>query len=221
LKPDPLEVSGGLGEIPEPRLKMVSRATGIIFGNPAALLAVTAMVVGHMVMVGVMTTTPLHMDDNDHSVQIIGFVISFHVVGMYAFSPVVGWLVDRFGRTQMIGLAGMTLFLATQIAGRSHAEESFGFFVGLFLLGLGWSFAVIAGSSLLVDSITIANRVAVQGTADLAMTAAGAIGGIASGPMLAKAGYFSLNMAAAVISLGLVGIVIVFTLNSRRPVTSG
>jgi MFS family permease len=134
---------------------------------------------------------------------------------------VVGWLVDRFGRTQMIGLAGMTLFLATQIAGRSHAEESFGFFVGLFLLGLGWSFAVIAGSSLLVDSITIANRVAVQGTADLAMTAAGAIGGIASGPMLAKAGYFSLNMAAAVISLGLVGIVIVFTLNSRRPVTSG
>ena len=140
---------------------------------------------------------------------------------MYAFSPVVGWLVDRFGRAQMIGLAGFTLFLATQIAGRGHAEESLGLFVGLFLLGLGWSFAVIAGSSLLVDSVTIANRVAVQGTADLAMTAAGAIGGIASGPVLANAGYFNLNMAAAVISLGLVGIVIVFTLNSRRPVTSG
>jgi len=219
LHPDPLVVAGGLGRSVERRWTMVRRSAGLIAAKPRALLAVASLIVAHGVMVGVMTMTPLHMRHHDHEIHVIGFVLSVHVIGMYAFSPVVGWLVDRVGRIPMIVASGVTLVIAAELAGHADPERAPQLFVGLFLLGLGWSFGLIAGSSLLVDSFTVAERVGVQGTADLAMTVAGAVGGITSGIVVSSLGFHTLATMAAVLGVVLVVVTIAIGTGnrSRRP----
>ena len=110
------------------------------------------MLVGQAVMVGVMTMTPLHMTNGDHELRVIGLVISLHIVGMYAFSPVVGWFVDRVGPYVMVGSGGVVLFVGAEMASHTSPEDSLGVFVGLLLVGLGWSFGLISGSSLLTGA---------------------------------------------------------------------
>ena len=215
LHPDPLVVAGGVGQPVEGR-PPVRTALKVIASNRLAQLAVGAMVTGHLVMVAVMTMTPLHMKDADHEVQIIGFVISVHVIGMYAFSPVVGWITDRVGRLPVIAIGGVTLIAATEVAGHSDSTNTAQLFTGLFLLGLGWSFGLIGGSSLLVDVTPIDQRVAVQGLADLAMTGAGALGGLSSGVIVAMFGYHDLNMAGAVVAGLLVAAVVATRLTNRH-----
>lgn len=172
--------------------------------RPPATLAALAMLTGHTVMVGIMTMTPLHMKAGDHGLRIIGFVISLHVVGMYAFSPAVGWLVDRVGPHLMIAAGGVVLFAGAEMAGRTDAADSTGVFTGLLLVGLGWSFGLIAGSSLLTNSFPASQRVEVQGTADFLMAAGAAAAGLPSGAIFGWAGYHSLSRWAGMGSLILV-----------------
>ena len=129
-----------------------------------ALIAVAAMAVGQAVMVAIMTVTPLHMDDGDHETQIIGLVISLHIVGMFFFAPVVGWFVDRLPSAAMVASAGVILFVGGELASHTDPSDSLGVFIGLFLIGLGWSFAMIAGSSLLTGAFPIHERANVQGS---------------------------------------------------------
>ena len=136
---------------------------------PEARLAVLAMLTGQAVMVGVMTLTPLHMEGGGQEFKVIGWVISLHIVGMYAFSPIVGWLVDRVGPHLMIGLGGVILFVGAELASHTDPEHSTGLFVGLMMIGLGWSFGLIAGSALLTASFGVSERVEVQGGADFMM----------------------------------------------------
>ena len=203
LRPDPLEVLGTIGEH-APAHPPVIRTMKQIATSAPARLAVLAMLVGHAVMVGVMTMTPLHMKDGEHELRVIGFVISLHIVGMYAFSPVVGWLVDRLGSHLLIAAGGLILFAGAELASHTDPEDSTGVFVGLFLIGLGWSFGLIAGSSLLTRSFSLADRVHVQGTADLIMTSAGAAAGLSSGVIVEWAGFHSLSHWAGLGSLSLV-----------------
>jgi len=123
------------------------------------------MAIGHAVMVGVMTMTPLHMENGEHELRIIGFVISLHVLGMYFFSPLVGWFVDRLGPRILIGVGGLISFSGTEFAARTESHDSAGVFVGLFLIGLGWSFGLISGSALLTSAFPPAERVGIQGAA--------------------------------------------------------
>lgn len=177
---------------------------GRIAVRPPAALAALAMLTGHTVMVGIMTMTPLHMKAGAHGLRIIGFVISLHVVGMYAFSPAVGWLVDRLGPHLMIASGGVVLFAGAELAGRTDAADSTGVFIGLLLVGLGWSFGLIAGSSLLTNSFPASQRVEVQGTADFLMAAGAAAAGLPSGAIFGWAGYHSLSRWAGMGSLILV-----------------
>lgn len=177
---------------------------GRIAVRPPAALAALAMLTGHTVMVGIMTMTPLHMKAGAHGLEIIGFVISLHVVGMYAFSPAVGWLVDRLGPHLMIAAGGVVLFAGAELAGRTDAADSTGVFTGLLLVGLGWSFGLIAGSSLLTNSFPASQRVEVQGTADFLMAAGAAAAGLPSGAIFGWAGYHSLSRWAGMGSLILV-----------------
>jgi MFS family permease len=180
------------------------------------------MVVGHAVMVGVMTMTPLHMDNGDHELRVIGFVISLHVVGMYAFSPLVGWLVDRIGPHLVIASAGIVLFSGGELAAHTDAQDSGGVFAGLFLIGLGWSFALIAGSSLLTGAFAPAERVEVQGAADLIMISAGAMAGLSAGVIVEWTSYHSLSHWSGVLALGLVLAAFgPLTQRMRRPALAG
>ncbi len=174
--------------------------------HQTALIAVAAMAVGQAVMVAIMTVTPLHMDDGDHKTQVIGLVISVHIVGMFFFAPVVGWLVDRLPNAAMVAAAGIMLFVGGELASHTDPADSLGVFVGLFLVGLGWSFAMIAGSSLLTGAFPVHERAKVQGAADFTMVASGAAAGLASGYIVQVSSFASLSHWAGVSALSLVAV---------------
>ncbi|MEU7890126.1 MFS transporter [Microbispora bryophytorum] len=169
--------------------------------DPAARFAVVLVAVAHAMMVMVMVMTPLHMQHHGMSLQLVGVVISVHVLGMYALSPVFGWLTDRLGAVRM-ACAGM-LMLATAVAlgfvAASAAEGSALTALALTVLGLGWSASVISASALLAGTAADHVRVPLQGATDAGMNYAGAAAAALAGPILAAGGFHAVNVAAAVI----------------------
>ena len=215
LRPDPLELSGGMTAERTPR-RMTTSALSTIWTLSSARLAGAAMIVGHAVMVGVMTATPLHMKDGSHELRVVGFVISLHMVGMYFFAPVVGKLVDVIGPKRVVAMGGGILFSGAELAAHTDAEHSTGVFFGLFFIGLGWSFGIVAASTLLTASVPLKKRVEVQGTADLLMVGAGAMAGLASGFVIESFSYHDLSHYAGLIGLALGLYAIVSLLPKRR-----
>jgi MFS family permease len=185
-------------------------------GRPLAVLGIAAVAVGHVAMVMVMVMTPVHMRHVDVTLQLIGLVISVHVAGMYALSPLVGWAVDRFGRIPVVVAGIVILLTACLLAGLAAGDQVVLLGVGLFLLGLGWSCTLIAGSTLLTDELAPADRPAVQGLSDFVMNVAGAAGGIVAGLVVAVATYGVLCAVAAVPVLGL-ALGVVAVVRSTRP----
>jgi MFS family permease len=153
-------------------------------------------------MVAVMVMTPLHMHHGGATLEIIGVVISAHVLGMFAFAPVVGWATDRFGRPLVLGLAAVVLFAALFLSGTAPAGASYRIGAGLFLLGLGWSLATVAASTLLSESAPLDARPDVQGAADLVMGVTAAAAGALAGVIVGVLGYGWLNLFAAVLVSG-------------------
>lgn len=166
--------------------------------NPKALFAISSIAIGHVAMVSVMVMTPIHMKHVDVSLQIIGFVISVHVLGMYAFSPLIGSLSDRFGRVRVIQIGLVILLASTIVAGTAAADNAVQLGVGLFLLGLGWSCTLIAGSAFLSESVSIQMRPASQGASDLIMNLSGAGGGALAGVIIGTMSYGALCLFAAI-----------------------
>jgi MFS family permease len=201
LRPDPLVVVGGIEpDAPRARpIRQVRAAYAEISLSRHAQLALFAMVVCQAAMVGVMTMTPPHMKDHDHA-DLSAIVIAVHILGMYGLSPWVGRLADRIGRVRAIGIGAVVLglgTLATVIAGYVPSLV----FIGLFLLGLGWSIGLIAGSTLLTESVRPETRVEVQGAADLTMSFCGGLAAFGSG-FVKQAWGFHLLADAATIAAG-------------------
>jgi MFS family permease len=203
------------------------RGMRAIRASRAALLAVAALVGAHGVMVGVMSMTPLHLQElvagpghAGHAATggvlvIIGFTISLHIAGMFALSPVMGWLTDKAGRTETIMIGFATIITAVAVAGFGQASTA-AVAIGLVLLGVGWSASTISGSTLLAESVGQESRVVVQGVSDMLMGLAGAVGGAASGLVLSQAGYLGLNLAGAVVGAAVLGAAIVTRVARRR-----
>jgi len=141
--------------------------------------------------------TPVHMQHVDVTLQVVGLVISVHILGMYAFSPVVGWLADRRGSVTVIAWGVVVLALSTLIAGTAPGDSVVQLGVGLFLLGLGWSATLVGGSALLSTSVPEETRPAAQGVGDTVMNLAAAVGGVLAGVIVYAASYGWLNVAAA------------------------
>ncbi len=175
---------------------------------PAARLGVAAVAVGHLVMVAVMSMTPVRLGES-HSdadvLRVVGIVLSLHIAGMYALSPVVGWLADRAGRRPVI-LGGVALLLAACAVAGTAGHHTPLLSVGLILLGLGWSGTMVAGSTLLSESVPAAARPGVQGLADLTMGLAGAGAAAASGFVMRGPGYPTLTLLAAIAVVPLVAL---------------
>jgi MFS family permease len=148
-----------------------------------------AIAIGHVVMVSIMVMTPVHMAHVDVQLRVIGIVISIHVAGMYAFSPIVGYLTDRLGRVRTIAIGIVILLASAAISGAADAVQSVQLAIGLFLLGLGWSFTLIAGSTLLAESVPSEIKAGSQGVADLVMNLSGAAGGALAGLIIAVSSY--------------------------------
>ncbi|MBX7268369.1 MFS transporter [Micromonospora sp. Llam7] len=175
-------------------------AWSVVRARPAARLGVAAVAVGHLVMVAVMAMTPVHLREYyavEEVLPVVGLVLSLHIAGMYALAPVVGWLTDRAGRRPVI-LGGIgTLLAACAVAGTA-GHDTLRLTIGLILLGLGWSATMVAGSTLLSESVPDAVRPSAQGLSDLVMGLAGAVAGAASGFVMQVAGYPVLTLLAAV-----------------------
>jgi MFS family permease len=193
LKPDPLEVAGRLNrqsEVGAPS-RLFSDAIRAIRGSSNAKIAVLSMVISQMAMVAVMTMTPVHLKLHGHE-TVSAYIISLHVAGMYAFSPLVGRFADRRGRLSTIQFGAVVLMCATLLSSLAGGSPLL-LYPALWMLGVGWSFGLIGGSSLLVDSIDQQIRVRVQGAADLTMSFCGGLAGFSSGFIRKAVGYHVLS----------------------------
>lgn len=220
LRPDPLLTARRLatraaGGVEQEGERSLRAALAAVAASPRAKLAFVTITGAHTAMISVMVMTPVDLSHHGADIELVGLVLSGHIAGMYAFSPVMGWLADRIGRISVIGLCVALLSCATLLAGTaggSHAQSA----AGLFLLGLGWSAGLVAGSALLTDSVPQRVRPGVQGLSDLSMNACAGVGGAMSGLVVASAGYGWLNALAAALLLPIAGLALLG--RGKRPV---
>jgi len=212
LRPDPL-LTALAGRTAGETTGPARGGLAVVRTNALARYAVAVIALSHMTMVALMSMAPIHLRDHGATLTVVGLTISLHVAGMYALSPVFGWLSDRFGRLPVI-LGGQALLLAALttawLSDGSQATMS----LSLIFLGLGWSASVVAGSALVAEAVDVQDRAGLQGFSDLSMNAAGAVGGALAGPVLILVGYSGLGLAA----MALVAVVSVWSLlRGARP----
>ncbi|MGH3728754.1 MAG: MFS transporter, partial [Micromonosporaceae bacterium] len=217
LRPDPLLLARRL-QVTASGVSGGSRtmrgALAEVRRNRTALLGISAVATGHAMMLAVMVMTPIHIDTvlsathHHHAsggpdvLVVVGVVISLHVAGMYALSPVVGYASDRYGRRAVVLTGAVLLAAACVLAGTSGAD-TVRLSAGLFLLGLGWSCTMVAGSTLLSESVPTGVRPSVQGFSDLTMGLSGALAGALSGAVVEWTSYPTLALAAGLIAVPL------------------
>jgi MFS family permease len=203
LRPDPLDLGKQVAaqhpELAPASFNGQARSMFEIFRQPAALVAVSAMALGQVVMVAIMVITSLHMRNHQHNLRDISAVIASHTFGMYAFSVLSGRLSDRWGRAPVILTGAGTLLLACIAAPLSPNVVPLA--VALFLLGLGWNFCFVGGSALLADQLSPLERSRTQGTNDLLVGLASAIGSLGSGFVFAASNYTIIAIVAGVVAL--------------------
>ncbi|MFM8382720.1 MAG: MFS transporter, partial [Actinomycetota bacterium] len=215
LRPDPLVVSGGTtsGGERTPLRSQVRVAVRAIAGSRLAQAGLAAMVVSQATMVAVMTMTPPHMKDHGHA-DLSALVVALHIVGMYGFSPLIGRLTDHVGRLRSLEIGAVILgagIVSTVIAGYVPSLM----FIGLLFLGIGWSVGLIAGTTLVSESVPASARVEVQGTADLAMSLCGGLAAFGSGFVKQAWGFHVLADISTVAAVGLVVLVWITRLGIR------
>ncbi|NKE06572.1 MULTISPECIES: MFS transporter [Mesobacillus] len=171
-------------------------------------VAALIMVLTQMVMVAIMTMTPVHMGSHGHGLSAVGMVIGFHIGAMYLPSLLTGVLVDKIGRATMAAASGVTLLISGIMAAVAPGESMFWITLALILLGLGWNFGLISGTALLVDATNPTNRAKMQGTVDVLVALSGATGGMLSGMVVANSSFAFLSLAGGVLSLVLIPFVI-------------
>lgn len=206
-------VAGEADPAPEAQARRAS-AWAVVRARPRLLAAASGLALAQAAMVSVMVMTPIHMDHGHATLQVIGLVISVHILGMYAFSPAVGWLVDRAGATTVLLAGGIVLLVSLSLAGTSPDGASWRLAWGLFLLGVGWSLAAVAASALIAATTPVEHRTGVQGLTDMTTGMTAALGGAVAGVIVGTAGFSWLTVLAAVMAVGVVGAALVA---SRRP----
>src|SRR5215475_2593655 len=206
LRPDPLAIARQTQEAAAPGApSAAARRLGEILTDVRVQLALATLTISQFVMISTTSTSPVYLHDQGHTVQTIGIAVSLHLGGMYVASPLSGWLCDRFGRLPMITVGALVLIGAVMLAGLAPGSDRGLVILGLFLNGVGWNLAFVAGSALLTDALSPAERASTQGLADLFMGLMGAVGSAAGGMILGVWGFTILNTIGAVLVLGPLG----------------
>jgi MFS family permease len=225
LRPDPLTISRQMAveqreeDAAAGRIAVPARSMKEIFSKFPVLLAVASMMVGQLVMTLLMVITPLHMSHHDHTNQSISLVIMAHTLGMFGLSGVTGWLIDRFGRIPMIITGTMVLTAACLIAPISTEVPLLA--LSLFLLGLGWNFCFVAGSSLLSAELTADERGQAQGVSEVAVALGAGIGSMGTGYVFEQGEMFAVGIVGLVITLVLFGLALISLIPGRTAVEVG
>lgn len=164
-----------------------------LFRRPAVLVALVTLVAGQVVMVLIMTMTPLHLIAHGHGLGTVGFVLAAHTFGMFALSPISGRLTDRFGSPAVIGAGLGLLGVAAFMAAMAPVDGGIVLTLALFLLGYGWNLGFVAGSAMLTHGLALGERTRVQGIADGLVWGSAAVASLSSGVIVAGASYTALG----------------------------
>ena len=124
------------------------------FRDAKGQVALTALVIGQVVMILIMAMTPVYLRSAGGGLQSIGLVIAAHTFGMYAISPLSGYLSDHFGRRPVILMAGVLLVSAGLVSSVGTTQLA----LGLFFLGWGWNLGFVSGSALLTEAVPREDR---------------------------------------------------------------
>ena len=197
LRPDPASLA------PSTRAAAAGSgaSVGEIIARPRVFAAIVALVIGQVVMVLVMTMTPLHMTEHGHGLDAVGLVISGHTFGMFALSPLSGRLASRFGTPLVIAAGLVVLAFSSVLAAVAPPDGGTMLFIALFLLGWGWNLGFVAGSALLTEGLSVTERTRLQGLTDALIWSSAAAAALGSGVVVAVASYTTLGLLGAVLIL--------------------
>lgn len=203
LRPDPLLIAKAIATVQRSNESILAdtNATTLVINKRGVVVGATIMILTQMVMVAIMTMTPINMSHHGHSLSDVGLVIGIHVGAMYLPSLITGILVDKVGRTAMAIASGVTLLAAGILASAAPADSMPLLIIALALLGLGWNFGLISGTTLIVDATTPTTRARTQGTVDVTIALAGASSGALAGLVVANSSYMVLSLAGGVLAL--------------------
>ena len=209
LRPDPLIIANIIERYKQEHTYKGQPITDEVKENKQGItVGAIVMILTQIVMVAIMTMTPVHMGHHGHGLSAVGLVIGFHVGAMYLPSLVTGMLIDKIGRTTMSIAGGVILLAAGVIAATAPSDSLLLLIVALSLLGLGWNLGLISGTAQIVDSTTPSTRAKTQGKIDVFIALAGASGGAMSGMVVANSSYAALSLAGGVLALLLIPVVI-------------
>lgn len=193
LRPDPLGLAFDQID-PSESSSGKERTRRELFATPTVKLALTSMALGQLVMVLVMTMTPLHLRDAGEGLSEIGYVMTAHTLGMFAIAPITGWLITRVGAFRVIFAGSIILIAACGLAITGADASSTVILTGaLFFLGVGWNFCFVAGSTHLLTGLALAERLSIQGTADTVTWVGGGLANLASGLIVGLSSYAALG----------------------------
>ena len=180
------------------------------------ILGVFVMTVAFVVMILIMTMTPLHMQHHDNDMTVISWVISIHLAAMYLPSLFSGMIVDKLGALRTAELSGVVLLLSGVLAALATNGQLVLMIVSLTLLGVGWNFGFISGTAIVLEGVAPEKRAKQQGRTDVFIALAGAAAGFFSGVILAGVGFVILALFGSAIALAM--LVLVFVISRKRQV---
>lgn len=206
LRPDPLIVATAIADVQKTVERNLSDVNSYVSGTDKRGLFVgtVVMVISQIVMVAIMTMTPVYMKGHGYGLSAIGLIIGIHIGGMFLPSLVTGILVDKLGRTKMTIASGATLFTAGILSAAAPADSMLPLTIALALLGLGWNFGLISGTAIIVDAINPSLGAKTQGSVDVLIALGGAAGGALSGLVVAHFSYTMLSLSGGILSLLLI-----------------
>ena len=185
-------------KIPKPTLSRTGgRPIGVFIRNPLFVVGMICAAIGYALMSYFMTSTPLQVVNVAQlGTSANATIIQWHVVAMFAPSFFTGSLIQRFGiiKILLVGLLAYSLAMVTALAGDKFSN----YFVALFLIGLGWNFLYIGGSTLVASVATAEERGRVQGVADLTTTSLVALASLTAGGLHSQFGWDVLILAGSV-----------------------
>jgi MFS family permease len=209
LRPDPLDIAKRISTYNQENNQNIdAELVDNNLNKKGLTVGAMVMVLTQLVMVAIMTMTPVHMERHGHGLTDVGIVIGFHIGAMYLPSLVTGLLVDKIGRTAMSIASGLTLLLAGLLAALAPSNSVILLIIALSLLGVGWNFGLISGTAQIIDSTMPSTRAKTQGTLDVFIALAGASGGALSGVVVANTSFTILSIGGGLLSLVLIPVVI-------------
>ncbi len=217
LKPDPLLVARMMEERKQRQETEIVEIPASVSGNRIGIVVgASVLVLSHIVMVAIMTMTPVHMQHHGSTLSAVGMVIGLHIASMYLPSLVTGSLVDKIGRVKMVVASACTLAAAGVLAAAATDGSVAMLTTALMLLGLGWNFGLISGTAIIVDSTTLQNRAKIQGSIDVGVAIGGSAGSILSSVVVAYSSYAILGLIGMYLSLLLVPVLVWASVMKRK-----